>query len=65
LDGGTLILVKRFDVLTVVKVFMLVFWVVMPHGLVGRFQQSGGIYCLHILFESDGWTAVASHMMLW
>jgi hypothetical protein len=25
LDGGTLILVKRFDVLTVVKVFMLVF----------------------------------------
>jgi hypothetical protein len=27
---------------------MLVFWVVTPCGLVGRYQRIGGTYCLHL-----------------
>jgi hypothetical protein len=36
----------RFEVLMAVKMSILVFWVVMPCGLVGRYQHSGGTYCL-------------------
>jgi hypothetical protein len=35
----------RFEVLRAVKISMLVFWVVMPCGLVGRYQRFGGKYC--------------------
>jgi hypothetical protein len=31
------------------KIAVLVFWVVTPCGLVGRYQQFGGTCCLHIL----------------
>jgi hypothetical protein len=31
-----------FEVLTVVKMSILVFWVVMPYGLVGRYHQHFG-----------------------
>jgi hypothetical protein len=32
----------RFEVLAAVKVSMLVFWLVAPCGLVGRYQLFGG-----------------------
>jgi hypothetical protein len=32
----------RFDVVIAVKMSMLVFWVVTPCGLAGRYQRSGG-----------------------
>jgi hypothetical protein len=38
----------RFEVLTAVKTSMLVFWVVLLCGLVGRDQRSGKTYCLHL-----------------
>jgi hypothetical protein len=37
---------RGFEVLTAVKMLMLFFWVVTPHGLVGRYQCFGGRYCL-------------------
>jgi hypothetical protein len=37
----------RFEVLTAMKVSMLVFWVVSPCGLIGRYQSFGGTYCIH------------------
>jgi hypothetical protein len=42
-------LIMRFEVLTAVKMSMLVFWVVTPCGLVGRFQRFRKTYCLHLL----------------
>jgi hypothetical protein len=36
------------EVLTTVKMSMLVFWVVMPCGLVGRYQRFGETHCLHL-----------------
>jgi hypothetical protein len=48
----------RFEVLTVVKMSM-VFWVVTPCGLVGRYQCFGGTYCLHL----QGWISV--YWTLW
>jgi hypothetical protein len=39
----------RFEVLPAVKVSMLIFWVVMPCGLTGRYQRFEGTYCLHLL----------------
>jgi hypothetical protein len=45
----------RFDVLTAVKMSMLVFWVVTPCGLVGRYQRFGGTYCLYLQdWSEDG-----------
>jgi hypothetical protein len=41
----------RFEVLTAVKMSMLVFWVVTPCELVDRHQRFGGAYCLHL----QGW----------
>jgi hypothetical protein len=38
----------RFEVLTEVKLSMLVFWVVTPCGLVGRYQRFGRTYCLNL-----------------
>jgi hypothetical protein len=38
----------RFEVLTAVKMSILVFWVVTQCGLVGRYQRFGGTYCLHL-----------------
>jgi hypothetical protein len=35
----------RLEVLTAVKISLLVFWVVMPCGLVGRYQCFGETYC--------------------
>jgi hypothetical protein len=40
--------VMRFEILTAEKMSMLVFWVVMPCGLVGRHQRFGGTYSLHL-----------------
>jgi hypothetical protein len=37
-----------FEVLVAVKMFMLVFRVVMPHGLVHTNQHFGGTYCHHL-----------------
>jgi hypothetical protein len=36
----------RFEVLTAVKMSMLIFWVVPPCGLVNRYLHFGGTYCL-------------------
>jgi hypothetical protein len=41
-------LTARFEVLTVVKMFMLVTWVVTLCGLEGRYTYFGGTYCLHV-----------------
>jgi hypothetical protein len=41
------------DVLTVVKMSMLVIWVVPPCGLVGRFQRFGGKYYLHLALKME------------
>jgi hypothetical protein len=38
----------RSEVLTTVKMSILVFWVVTPCGLIGRYQRFGGIYYLHL-----------------
>jgi hypothetical protein len=38
----------RYKVLTAVNMSMLLFWVVTPYGLVGRYQCFGGTYCLHL-----------------
>jgi hypothetical protein len=37
-----------FEVLTAVKMSMLVFWVVKPNGLVGRYQRFGETSCVHL-----------------
>jgi hypothetical protein len=37
-----------FDVLTAVKMSMLLFYVVTLYGLVGRYQNFGETYCLHL-----------------
>jgi hypothetical protein len=39
----------RFSVLTAVNMSMLVYWVVTPCGLVGRYKRFGGTYCFHLL----------------
>jgi hypothetical protein len=38
----------RFEIAMAVKLSMLVFWVVMPRVLVGRYQRFGGTYFLHL-----------------
>jgi hypothetical protein len=38
----------RCDVLTAVKTSMLVFCVVTPCGLIGRYQRFGDTYCFHL-----------------
>jgi hypothetical protein len=38
----------RFKVLMVVKMLMLVFWVLTPCGLVGRYQYFDRTYFLHL-----------------
>jgi hypothetical protein len=38
----------RFEVFTAMKMPMLIFWVVTPCELVGRYQRFGGTYCLHL-----------------
>jgi hypothetical protein len=35
----------RFEVLTVVKMIMMFFWVVTPFGLISRYQHFRGTYC--------------------
>jgi hypothetical protein len=45
---NTLVNDVKFEVLTAVKILMLVFWVVRPCGLVGRYQHFVGTYCLHL-----------------
>jgi hypothetical protein len=37
----------KFEVLKMVKKSMLVFWVVTPCGLVGRYKRFAGTNCLH------------------
>jgi hypothetical protein len=39
----------RSEVLTAVKMSMLVFWVVKLCGLIGRYERFGGTYCFHLL----------------
>jgi hypothetical protein len=34
---------------TAVKISMFVFWIVMPHGLVGIYTHFWGTYCLHLM----------------
>jgi hypothetical protein len=43
--------ITRLEVLTVVKMLMLVIWVVALCGLSGRYQRFGGTCCLHL----QGW----------
>jgi hypothetical protein len=43
----------RFEVLTAVKVSVIVFWVVMPCGLVYDYECSGGIYSLYLHFNPE------------
>jgi hypothetical protein len=38
---------RRFEVLMVVKMLMLVFWVVIQCEVVGTYQCFGATYCLH------------------
>jgi hypothetical protein len=38
----------RFEVLTEVKISILIFWVVTQCGLVNRNQRFGRTYCLHL-----------------
>jgi hypothetical protein len=45
---------KRLQVLMAVKIKTLVFWVVTPCRLVGRYQNFGGTYCLHLSPEDEG-----------
>jgi hypothetical protein len=40
-----------FEVLTAVKISIVVFWVVTPCSLVGGYQLLGGTYRLHIQYE--------------
>jgi hypothetical protein len=35
----------RFEVLTAVKISIMVFWVVTPCGLAGTYHRFGGTYC--------------------
>jgi hypothetical protein len=37
-----------FEILTAVKIPMMVFWAMMPCGPVGGYQRFGGTYCLHL-----------------
>jgi len=41
-------LAMRFEVFTVVKIQVEVFWVVMPCSVVAGHQQFGGTCCLHL-----------------
>jgi hypothetical protein len=41
----------RLEVFAVVKMSILVFWIVKPCALVGRYQRFVGTYCLHV----HGW----------
>jgi hypothetical protein len=50
-DLSGVVLYLRFQVHMAVKMSMLVFWVVTPCGLVGRYQRFGGTYRLHL----QGW----------
>lgn len=45
-NAGSLIL--RFEVLTAINVFMLVFWVAIPRGPVVRCQRFGRTFCFHL-----------------
>lgn len=38
----------KFKSVTTMKISMLIFWVVTPYGLIGRYQQFGGTYCLRL-----------------
>jgi hypothetical protein len=51
--------ILRSEVHTAVKMLMLVFWIVMPCGLVVRYQRFGGIYYLHLQVWNGG------SMFLW
>jgi hypothetical protein len=44
------------DVLTAVKMSMLVFWVATPCGLVGRYQRLGGKYSVHLKSWYQPWS---------
>jgi hypothetical protein len=44
----------RFEVLAVMKMSILVFWVVMPHELIGRYQRFRGTYYSIFRAENDG-----------
>jgi hypothetical protein len=41
-------LMQRFEVLTAVKMSMLLFCFITPCRLVGRYHSFGGTYCLHL-----------------
>jgi hypothetical protein len=38
----------RYEVLTAVRISMLVFWVITPCALVARYQHFGETCCLHL-----------------
>jgi hypothetical protein len=38
----------RYEILTALKISMMLFWVVTPCGIVSRSQNFGGTYCLHL-----------------
>jgi hypothetical protein len=36
---------EKFEIITVARTTKLLFWVVMPRGLIGRYQNFGETYC--------------------
>jgi hypothetical protein len=48
--------IDRFEVLTAVKMLIVVFWVVTPCSLVGGYQRLGGTYSFH--FQGIKWLYV-------
>jgi hypothetical protein len=51
MNGPTIALLQlvRFEVFTAVRIMMMmIFWVLAPCRLVGRYQRFGDTYCLHL-----------------
>jgi hypothetical protein len=58
----------RTEVLMAVKTLILIFWVVTPCKLLGRYQHFGGIYCLYpqdLSPENRGNILVSTYKSTW
>jgi hypothetical protein len=59
---------RRFQVLTAVKMPMLIFWVVTLCGFAGRYHRFGGTYCSedggNMFFRNVGGICLQVHMPL-
>jgi hypothetical protein len=47
--------IKRHGKQNCYSLLMVVFWVVMPSGLIGGYQCFGGTYCIHLQFPLKRW----------